>query len=201
MELIQLNGAQVDYLGFRCRDMRDVNVQRKRQFIHVAGGSLVKNTEEILLCWLHHKLPYPLRVISVPYHACPAPPNVEITPRVTGQVLQRWMNESWFHLMPSEYEGYGHSLHESLSCGACVITTNAPPFREFQGCQLYVKSRFKHRYHAAPMHGIDEDALAATVKRAWSYDDLRLWDIARQARAAFDIETIAFRERLAEIFQ
>jgi len=43
------------------------------------------------------------------------------------------MNSHRFHIMPCEYEGFGHGLHESLGCGALVITTAAPPMNEVNG--------------------------------------------------------------------
>ncbi|EQD67759.1 glycosyltransferase, partial [mine drainage metagenome] len=41
--------------------------------------------------------------------------------------LQRLQNAHWFHLCPSETEGYGHYLVEAMGIGAVVLTTDAAP--------------------------------------------------------------------------
>jgi hypothetical protein len=189
------------HLGFRCRDMRDVNVQRYKRFLHVAGGSQVKNTLSLIDAWREHKIPYPLEIISLAFYEVTVPENVMVTPRLTEPLLKRWMNECWFHIMPSEYEGYGHALHESISCGAVVISINAKPFREFAGVQFFARAEVKGHYNASPMYHARGDSLADIAHKAWGYSGSKLAMVGMSARSAWEMETVSFRERLREIFK
>ena len=54
--------------------------------------------------------------------------NIDFRTKVTEEELVRLMNSHKFHICPSPYEGFGHSIHEGAGCGAYVIVMAAPPF-------------------------------------------------------------------------
>ena len=41
--------------------------------------------------------------------------------------LEQFQNETEIHLCPSEAEGSGHYICETLSCGAIVVTVDGEP--------------------------------------------------------------------------
>lgn len=132
--------SQAVYTGFCSADHYQPQVTRRRIFFHNAGASQAKNTLVIMEAWARFGMPYPLTVISDHFSA--RIQHVNFSKRVPKAELLQLQNVCQFHIMPSEYEGFGMSLAESLSTGAIVITGDWPPLNEFAGCpaRLRVKS-------------------------------------------------------------
>ena len=105
--------------------------------------------------------------------------------------------------MPAGYEGWGHALHEGLSCGAVVITTNHPPMNEFPGVatDLLVPyqdvipelAAMRARVVAAPVRDV--------VKKALKIDQHRIEDIRGMARLMFLKERDDFRNNFKKIVE
>lgn len=154
---------QIEYLGFTSRDRFDETVERKREFLHLAGHSSMRSTDVVLEAWLRNpKWPkltvvwdekklsrFAREFIEKPIR------NVEIYGyRLSGREVRELQNSCLFHLCPSECEGFGHYMNEALSVGAVVLSLNAPPMSEIvppdvghlimpNGCR---KFRFVQRY-------------------------------------------------------
>lgn len=129
------------FTGFLSRNLYDAQVEREVRVLHLRGQSWLKGTDAVLDAWAqaHERLP-PLTVALVPPEGeiinDPEPvscaiPNVEVlSGRLSEARLIREMNRHLIHLCPSEIEGWGHYIAEGLSCGACVVTTDASPMNE-----------------------------------------------------------------------
>jgi len=130
---------RVVYTGFLARDLYDPAVERENRFLHVAGESEFKGTEAVINAWRDGNWanrPFPLTVVTRQKRfqdLCNGTEGITWMPRVGEDELKCLMNSHRFHIMPCEYEGFGHGLHESLGCGALVITTAAPPMNEVNG--------------------------------------------------------------------
>lgn len=106
----------------------------KPSFLHIAGDSIVKGTTAILDAWEIYDLPYNLFVIS----RCKEHEeyrnrkirNVHFYNHVSRTDLKILMRQIPYNLCPSEYEGWGHSMHEAMSAGQVIITTEAAPMTE-----------------------------------------------------------------------
>jgi hypothetical protein len=138
------------YTGWMAKDRMVRGIRRERRFLHIAGKSNFKGTKAIELAWNEH-MP-PLTIIG---ETANPRPGIELIPRLEESCLIDLMNRCQFHLCPSMYEGWGHHLHEGLSCGAVILTTDAPPMNEF-GCAVLVEAPEGNRsqHHMATLYGV-----------------------------------------------
>ena len=123
----------VTYVGFSSFDRYEPSVAKEpRTFLHVAGCSRQKGTAAVLEAWRRNPQWPPLVLIQNPVRAQVVDiPNVDYRPiRLEDEALRVLQNGSEFHLYPSEAEGFGHVLCESMGLGAIVLSTDAPPMNE-----------------------------------------------------------------------
>jgi hypothetical protein len=147
--LVPLFGERVHYVGFLARDQHDVSIPRMPKFLHIGGNSSLRGTQAVVDAWAWKKngktLSSELIVVSTAIQDKPDIPNVTYFKWLEEQELKRLQNECLFHLQPSGTEGYGHILRESLSVGAQLITTDAPPMNEIEtGWKLPVAGKRKY---------------------------------------------------------
>ena len=193
-------GNRAVYVGFEANDFFDPRIPRQKSFLHLAGGSSTKNTAAVVSSW---RFPYPLTVVSyggevkVPRNV----PNVRVMNRISEQAVRILLNENQYHIMPSMYEGYGHSLHESLGCGAVLITTDAPPMNEFTGVSkdLLVPVAHKEPRMEAYLYKVNATDVARSVLRALDMPDDLVKRISTAARDGFVQDRLSFRAELAKI--
>lgn len=119
--------------GFTADDRYDPS-QRKdfRRFLHVAGTSPFKNTRVVFDAWQRHPEWPRLTIVSQRFRPGATPgPNIDlVAARPSDREIARLMNECGVFILPSAVEGFGLALREAASCGAVIITTDAPPMRE-----------------------------------------------------------------------
>ena len=149
------------YTSFEARDLYRADIPRQNSFLHVAGKSGNKGTNAVLRAWqqIPNGLP-PLTVVASnpefkalweKNHS-----NIEFFQKVDESHLIQLMNSHRYHVAPSPYEGFGHSIHEALGCSALVVTTSAPPMSQIHGVAALVpvttpvKQRLAMMYHVTP---------------------------------------------------
>lgn len=109
--------------------------------LHLSGQSAVKGTEAVVDAWSRHPEWPELIVVrrNRRYGGDEAPPlpllpNVRLlSDFVSNEELRELQNTCEVHVSPSQAEGYGHVIGEAMSCGAVVVTTDAPPMNELVG--------------------------------------------------------------------
>lgn len=151
----------VHYVGFLARDKYDWTVPRKRQFLHIGGNGGYRNTAQVLEAWRSCRYWQGIPAEDAPLIIVSASttfehietPGVTYHKRLDDAEIKRLQNESLFHILPSAYEGYGHALHEAMSVGAWVITTDAAPMNEI-GVGVYVPSIGTEPCGAAVLHKV-----------------------------------------------
>lgn len=193
-------------IGFDSADNHRPGAGRQRRFLHLAGASPMKGTRRLVALWKRHPEWPPLLVLQsaresvVPPHSDCA--NIEIRSGFIqdAEELRRLQNEHAFHLCLSETEGWGHYIVEAMSCGAVVITCDAPPMSELVRPDrgVLVAASPARRFNMAQLYTFDEAALEAAVGRVTAMTDDEVAAIGARARQWFEDNRRSFPGRLDE---
>lgn len=200
---------RVMYTGFESRDLYDPLIPRENKILHAAGESEFKNTEAVIKAWTltNWCCPKPQLTIltrqKMYRDLCEGVENITCIERASEEELKVLFNSHRFHLMPSAYEGFGHSLHESLGVGALVLTTDAPPMNEFNGIVPDWKIRVAHRYPRSLAQlslVMPRDVLIAVQKAVDDFENTeKLNHLSELSRGHFLADRSLFREKFLQL--
>lgn len=206
------------YTSFEARDIYRPEIPRELKCLHVAGKSEHKNTEAVLRAW---RLTPPVRLPHLPQASfLPHLTVVSRNPKFAEQFkpenefpfhnvthiyqakddeIIQLMNSHQIHVIPSMYEGFGHVIHEGLSCGAAVITTDAAPMNSYDGVWrpglIHVNSQTKRSL--ALLSEVLPQTVEEKVRKAVEISDFT--SISSAARTAFLKNREEFRAKLLEL--
>lgn len=203
-EIFTRLGSTVEYVGFTSEDRLDDAVPRKRAFFHLAGKSGSKGTQALLTAWRQHPHWPHLTVIQNSRSAkvgTPAPNLTHLVEYVPDEQLREMQNAHQFHLCPSETEGFGHYLMESLSVGAVTLTTDGAPMNELvtQARGLLIPVVRTGTQATAITWLADPAEIADAVERALALDEAECVGLGEAGRRFFADNDAAFRQRLAAV--
>lgn len=193
-------GCATTYIGFTCGDRRVAGAAPRDDFFHGAGRSSNKGTLPLLDLWTKHPA-WPMLTVAWRCKEADrsAPANVTLVRGfLADEELRRLQNAHVFHLCPSQTEGYGHSLAESLSLSAVVITLDREPMNELVSPErgVLVAARDAGRQHLATLYEADPAAMAAAIERCLRMSAEERQRLGAAARQWYEENDRAFRQRL-----
>lgn len=192
------------HMSFTCEDRYDPTVIKNyKQPIHLAGASIQKGTDRIAKIWEQNP-DLPLLTMIRHLHKCqfPSLSNLKVVFEYLPDAdLKKYQNQCGMHLCPSESEGFGHYIMEAMSCGAVVISTNAPPMNEFvldKRCLIdYDRTGTQN---IATLYYIDVNKGASVIKGILALNDNELKAIGKKNREFYLKNDKYFKKKLSEIF-
>lgn len=196
-------GVRTDFVGFTSIDRRDPAIGREAAFFHLGGRSRNKGTQPLIDLWLRKPSWPALTIIQRKPLCLPAtlPANIRvISDYIDDDALRALQNRYLFHLCPSETEGFGHHLVEGMSCGAITLATDAPPMNEMVTRERGVLAAYSRTgtQRLATTYFVDDAALEAGVERMLSLDAYQRRAMSEAARAWWEDNDRAFRQRLSD---
>ncbi len=194
------------HTGFTSRDRKLASVDKRwKRFLHAAGNSKHKGTEMVVDLWSRHpEWPELVLVQSEKKAPSSVPSNITLMRGyIDDAQMQHIQNSCGIHLCPSRAEGWGHYILEGMSCGAVVVTTNAPPMTELVGPGegLVIPWRQSRPENLGYEYFADPDALESIIVDLLGRSEESLAGIARSARRKFESIDREFTVRMERIFR
>ena len=201
MELFAARGCQALHIGFDSTDCLAPDTLREPTFLHLAGASPLKGTARLLEVWRRHPEWPKLVVLQSPDADPPRVAAGNIEHRIehaSSEAVRALQNHHAFHLCLSEAEGWGHYIVEAMSCGAIVITCDAPPMNELvDGSRGMLVAVGEGRpFNMACRVQFDEAALEEAVARVLVMPLPERQALGERARAWFEENHRGFPARL-----
>ena len=181
-----LVGDRCEYLGWQAHDFYDPTVPRELTFLHVAGKSKSKNTPAVIQGAARAGVP--VTIVAKDHQ------------RVTDAELRQLLNSHTFCILPSAYEGYGHSLHEAYGCGQVVLTTDAAPMNETRPA-IFIRSQHARTHHRGVLHEVSGSAVRLAIKSALALTEAERQTMSQQVRAAFEADRATFHANLDRVLE
>lgn len=175
---------RASFLGFEAADNLRPEVKRERAFFHGPGQSANRGSEAICTAWGKN-----------PSSELPLRQPLSFVRGLSRDAFVREQNRCIFHLCPSEYEGFGHGLHEAFSVGAVVITVDAPPMNEFRGAAYYIKPDNMVPMRLVQAARVSPAAIRHAVEWCAALNTDEIMRLQARARESYEVEVAAFRVR------
>jgi glycosyltransferase involved in cell wall biosynthesis len=190
------------YCGFTSPDHLDETIPKDyKKLLHTAGTSWQKGTVPLYRTWRKHP-EFPLLTIirfEDPYR--PPPKNVKwITDWLPESQFKAFQNSAGIHICLSETEGFGHALMESMSTGAVLVTTDAPPMNEFiRDPRCLVPYNTWRTVHLGTAYFVNTQSVAAKIEELLKLPESELKKIGKRNRRAYLQHQKKFYTRLSEL--
>ena len=206
-DIFQRFNTRLDYVSFTAQDKYRLNIETDyNACLHLAGRSPFKGTQALIDVWRRHPEWPKLTVIrrDLPALASDLPANIEyIQKRVDDETLTTMQNHCGLRIQPSEVEGFGHVLVEGMSCGAVMVTTDAPPMNEIvtpdRGILVaYDRSKPKalgRKYY------VDQIQLEQQIEALFKLNLEQRRELGDRARAWYLENDALFKQKIVEVMQ
>lgn len=202
VNLFKKHTPHVARISFTSKDMYLPGIEKKKSFIHCAGKSSAKGTDQVVEAWKNNPEFPELLLLQSFNHKRQVPANVNYQyRRVEENEYLKMLNERVFHLCPSTYEGWGHYIWEAMSTGGIVITTDGAPMNEFVNNNhgFLVKVSNATIQNIAELKHVTSDGVTDAVKKCLKLSDNQLCAMSSNARTAYQENENYFKETLLNI--
>jgi hypothetical protein len=188
-------GLKTIYTSFTSADKYDADIKKSNVFIHWAGASSHKNTEAVIKTWEHKELNKCFVFSRSVKGECIN--NLVFSNQYLSNEQQKIMlNGCLFHLVPSQYEGFGHYINEARSTGAILIGVDAQPMNELClpkfSINVPVKSKSVHMF--GNLCHIDEKDLYKACIKSQNLSQKEIKEMSEASRQAFLDNDIKFKK-------
>ena len=198
-------GLPTTLLGFTSQDCQLPGVEKDwSRCLHIVGRSTMKGTEEVVAAWARHPDWPELVIVEDPSRPQRSvPDNVTLLNRYMDEdELRALQNGCGIHLCPSRSEGWGHYIHEAMSCGAVVITTDAPPMNEFidETTGILVPPSRSESRHLGQCYFVNEAELERRIESVLAMSGEAKVRMGAAARRRYEEVDHLFQGRIAGVF-
>lgn len=206
VEIFSCLDCDTEYIGFTSIDKSNDGIKRERGFLHIAGMSSMKNTLNIQKAFIgrreklyivKNKENKNLKLIEQNY-----PNIIKIEERLSYNNLKRLMNKCLFHVCTSEYEGFGHYINESKSCGAVIISTNAAPMNELipNHVGILCEPSCISEHGLAMLNMVNPSEISKAVDKCLELSDTQITILRTMAKTDFKAKKQEFETKFKNIF-
>lgn len=200
-EVFSRHHGSVHYIGFTSESpVKNFEEAPGLSFVHLAGRSTLKGTEEVLKVWGRHPEWPELTLIQCEENApSKVPGNVKLVTRyLEDEDIRRLYREHEVHLCPSRSEGWGHYLVEPMLAGRLVVTTDGPPMNELVTAERGILVPFgkSEPRHLGVNYFVEAEALERAVEGVLEMEVSERRRLALGAREWALENDQKFRERL-----
>lgn len=190
------------FLGFTSCDHYCPEISKDySQYFHLRGQALGKGTDAILIAW-KERPDFPVLTLLSHWAEYSPLPNLSLHQYYMSQEeLIYLQNHCGVHILPSQTEGFGHSISEAMACGAVVLTTDAPPMNEFitdPNCLIgYICTAHQR---LAINYTADPKKIESCVEQLMTFSDDDLVRIGQENRQRYLQNKADFRNNLERLF-
>ncbi len=201
VEIFKEKNSNTVFTSFTSRDRSLKGIKKNyNKYLHVAGKSKMKGTDIILKTWLENPdFPHLTVIQRNIEHPVQKRENLTIiSDYISDDELKLLMNQCGVHLCTSSAEGFGHSIGESLSCGALIISTDAPPMNELvhKDRGILVKPVRQEKKKLSHAFFIDVSGLEHAVGRLSIMQEKEMDVLMRNAHLFYDENDRYFRRTI-----
>lgn len=183
-------GIESIYTGWTSPDIYAPDMDRHLDIVHIAGRSPLKNTHAVIQAMRH--LPDLHLHVFAPRNLGARPDNVtHYKVNLTAERAVEVINKAMIHVLPSQYEGFGHMLNEAAACDARIVTTDHEPMRMFDD-RFLVPVAASRRQGLATMAVTRPEDIAAQIDRAYR------WTGTGSTRGGYHARDAEFKAKMGQ---
>ena len=179
------------YIGFTSYD-RLADVKKKREFVHIGGKSLHKNSRLVAAAWQGLSEKLTLQKLDGNFNG-----NYTFV-RKRIEDMDAFLSSFQFHVCPSKAEGFGHYINEALSVGGIVLTTDAPPMNELVRPEygIMIPASAAGRHWLAREYEVTADGIRDAVRRCMLLTTQQIEQMSRLSRDVYLKRDAEFKTNL-----